>query len=108
VPPSHGWSRLTRHREIGRGLPANYRKVPFSGAVEHLNEAATAPYFGQLSGESPETRTRWRMRQSDANCSPVNRQPVDTLAEVDKMAVDGVAVDDQAKLKRISISSLVK
>jgi hypothetical protein len=42
--------------EIGRVLPANDRKVLFSGAVEHLNEAATAPYFGDLSGESPETQ----------------------------------------------------
>jgi len=48
------------NREIGRVLAANYRKVPFSGAVEHLNEAANARYLGQLSGESLETRTRWR------------------------------------------------
>ena len=48
------------NREIGCVLPANYRKVPFSGAVEHLNKAATARYFGQLSGESLETRTGWR------------------------------------------------
>jgi hypothetical protein len=57
--------------EIGRVLPANDRKVLFSGAVEHLNEAATAPYFGDLSGESPETRTAWRMTQSGANPSLV-------------------------------------
>jgi hypothetical protein len=55
--------------EIGRVLLANYRKVPFSGVAKHLNEAATARYFGQLSGESPETRTAWRMRQSRANPS---------------------------------------
>lgn len=40
------------NREIGRVLPANYPKVPFSGAAKHLNEAATARYFGQLSRES--------------------------------------------------------
>ena len=48
------------NREIGRVLPANYRKVPFSGAAKHLNEAATARYFGQLSRESLETKTPWR------------------------------------------------
>ena len=48
------------NRKISRVLPANYRKVPFSGATRPLNEAATARYFGQLSGESPETGTRWR------------------------------------------------
>ena len=41
-------------------LLANYRTVPFSDAARPLNEAATAQYFGQLSGESPETGTRWR------------------------------------------------
>ena len=55
------------NREIRRVLPANYRKVLFSGAVEHLNKAATARYFGQLSGESLETRTRWR-REVNSNC----------------------------------------
>jgi hypothetical protein len=30
----------------------------FLGAAKHLNEAATARYFGQLSRESLETRTR--------------------------------------------------
>jgi hypothetical protein len=59
LPSTDGTASLA-YREIGRVLPANYRKVPFSGAVEHLNEAATAPYFGQLSGESPETGTRLR------------------------------------------------
>jgi hypothetical protein len=48
------------NREISRVLPANCRKVPFSGAAKHLNEAETARYFGQLNGESPETWTRWR------------------------------------------------
>ena len=48
------------NREIGRVLPANYRKVRISGAVDHLNKAATARYFGQLSRESLETRTGWR------------------------------------------------
>ena len=43
------------NREIGRVLPANYRKVPFSGAVEHLNEASTGRYFGDLSGDFIET-----------------------------------------------------
>jgi hypothetical protein len=57
------------NREIGCVLPASYRKVPFSGAVEHLNRAATAPYFGQLSGESLETRTPWRSRvDSNLRC----------------------------------------
>ena len=55
------------NREIGRVLPANYRKVPFSGAVDHLNKAATARYFGQLSRESLETRTRWRS-EVNSNC----------------------------------------
>ena len=41
------------NREIGRVLPANYRKVSFSGAVDHLNRAATARYFGQLSRRIP-------------------------------------------------------
>jgi hypothetical protein len=50
------------NREIGRVLPANYRRVSFSGAVDHLNRAATARYFGQLAGESLETRTRWRSK----------------------------------------------
>jgi len=45
------------NREIGRVLPANYPKVPFSGAAKHLNEAATARYFGQLSRESLETNS---------------------------------------------------
>ena len=58
------------NREIGSVLPANYRRVSFSGAVDHLNRAATARYFGQLAGESLETRTRWRMMQSAANHSP--------------------------------------
>jgi len=75
VAPSTDGTASLVNREIGRALLANYRKLPFSGAVERLNEAATAPYFGQLSGESPETRTAWRITQSDANCSPstVNR-----------------------------------
>jgi hypothetical protein len=60
VPPSTDGTASIANREIGRVLPANYRKVPFSGAVERLNEAATARYFGQLSGESPETGTAWR------------------------------------------------
>jgi hypothetical protein len=51
-------------------LPTNYRKAPFSGAIENLNEAATARYFRQLSEESPEIRTPWRIRQSEANPSP--------------------------------------
>ena len=55
------------NREIGRVLPANYRKVTFSGATKQLNEGATARYFGQLSGESPETRTRWRS-EVNSNC----------------------------------------
>jgi hypothetical protein len=45
------------NREIGRVLPAIHRKVPFSGAVEHLNEAATARYFGDLSRDFIETGT---------------------------------------------------
>jgi hypothetical protein len=64
------------NREIGRVLPANYRKVRFSGAVDHLNKAATARYFGQLSGESLETRTRWR--------SGVNSNSRATLLAVSK------------------------
>ena|SRR6266446_5985308 len=55
------------NREIGRVLPANYRKVPFSGAAKHLNEAATARYFGRVSGESSETGTRWRS-EMNSNC----------------------------------------
>ena len=31
------------------------QKVPFSGAAEHANEPAGAGYFGDLSGEPPET-----------------------------------------------------
>jgi hypothetical protein len=50
-------------------LQANYRKVPFSGAAKHLNEAAIARYFGQLSEESPDTRTCWR-REEDLNLRP--------------------------------------
>ena len=38
-------------------LPVNYREAPFSGAAKQPNEAATARYFGQLSGESTETGT---------------------------------------------------
>jgi hypothetical protein len=33
-------------REIGRVLPANSRKVLFSGAAKDTNEAASAAYFG--------------------------------------------------------------
>jgi hypothetical protein len=33
-------------REIGRVLPANCRKVLFSGAAKDANEAASAAYFG--------------------------------------------------------------
>jgi hypothetical protein len=54
------------NREIGSVLPANYRRVSFSGAVDHLNRAATARYFGQLAGESLETRTCWRS-EMDSN-----------------------------------------
>jgi hypothetical protein len=48
-------------------LPANYREVPFSDAVEHPNEAAIARYFDDLSGDFPETGTRWR-REVYSNC----------------------------------------
>jgi hypothetical protein len=41
-------------------MPANYREVSFFGAAQQPNEAATARYFGQLSGESPKTGTCWR------------------------------------------------
>jgi hypothetical protein len=69
VPPSTDGTATLVNREIGRALFANYRKVPFSGAVEHLNEAATARYFGDLSGESPETRTAWRSElDSNSRC----------------------------------------
>jgi hypothetical protein len=54
------------NREIGRMLPANYREVPFSDAVEHPNEAAIARYFDDLSGDFPETGTRWRS-EMDSN-----------------------------------------
>jgi hypothetical protein len=37
------------------------------GGAKQLNEAATARYFGQLSGESPETGTRWRS-EVNSNC----------------------------------------
>jgi hypothetical protein len=47
-------------------LPANYREVPFSDAVEHPNEAAIARYFDDLSGDFPETGTRWRS-EMDSN-----------------------------------------
>ena len=50
------------NREIGRVLPTNYRNVSFSGAVDHLNKAATARYFGQLSRESLETRDSLAVR----------------------------------------------
>ena len=43
------------NREIGSVSAANHQKVPFSGAAEHANEPAGAGYFGDLSGESPET-----------------------------------------------------
>ena len=52
-----GTAASLANREIGRVLPANYRKVPFSGAVEDLNEAATGRYFGDLSGDFIETGT---------------------------------------------------
>jgi hypothetical protein len=42
------------NKEIGRVLPANYRKVPFFRAAKSLNEAPTARYFSDLSGGSPE------------------------------------------------------
>jgi hypothetical protein len=48
----HGTAALA-NREIGGVLPANYRKVPFSGAAKQPNETATARYFGDLNGESP-------------------------------------------------------
>ena len=53
---ANGWNRPIANREVGRVLPANYRKVPFSGPAKQLNEAATARYFGDLSGESREDR----------------------------------------------------
>ena len=52
------------NREIGRVLPANYRKVPFSGAAKHLNEAATARYFGQLSRDEDSMAERSRFELS--------------------------------------------
>jgi hypothetical protein len=59
----------TRLGQPGQGLPCwqgiledavtpaeVFRKrLPFSGTAKHPNEAATARYSGQLSGESPET-----------------------------------------------------
>jgi hypothetical protein len=46
------------NREIGRVLPANYRKMPFSGAAEDANRAAAADYLDGLRGDPSETRTR--------------------------------------------------
>jgi hypothetical protein len=33
--------------------PQTNRKVPFSGAVDHLNKAATARYFGHVCARFP-------------------------------------------------------
>jgi hypothetical protein len=43
------------NRDFGRVLRKNRRKVLFSGAAHHANEAAGAGYFAELGGESIET-----------------------------------------------------
>jgi hypothetical protein len=42
-------------RDFGRVLRTNRRKVLFSGAAHHANEAAGAGYFADSGGESVET-----------------------------------------------------
>jgi hypothetical protein len=45
-----------------RNRPRTGRKLPagtFSGAAKQPNETATARYFGDLNGESPEKGTAW-------------------------------------------------
>jgi hypothetical protein len=56
----HGWNRLTCQQ---RNRPHVARKLPegaFSGAAKQLNQAATARYFGESNGVSPEIGTGWR------------------------------------------------
>ena len=48
----------------------------------------TRAYFTHFCGECSTSRTGWWMAQSDANCALSTCQPVDTLAAVDKRAVD--------------------
>jgi hypothetical protein len=89
VPPSTDGTVSLANREIGRVLPANYGKMPFSGAVEHLNEAATARYFGQLSGESPEARTRWRSAvDSNSQATLAVLQHADSLSQTQPGRLD--------------------
>ena len=94
--------------EIGRVLPANYRKVPFSGAVDHLNKAASARYFGQLSRESLETRTRWRSEaDSNPRCREVFmgriRPDFGAAFGTNKSIPDGVSVCQDLAQLRISL-----
>jgi hypothetical protein len=56
------------NREIGRVLPANYRKVPFSGAVEHLNKAATARYFGLSLLKTLSEQKSQQAREASETC----------------------------------------
>jgi hypothetical protein len=43
------------NRDFGRVCARNRRKVVFSGAAHHANEAAGAGYFAASGGESAET-----------------------------------------------------
>jgi hypothetical protein len=43
------------NRDFGRVLRTNRRKVVFSGAAHHANDAAGAGYFADSGGESVET-----------------------------------------------------
>jgi hypothetical protein len=42
------------NRDFGRVWRTNWRKVVFSGAAHHANEAARAGYFADSGGESIE------------------------------------------------------
>jgi hypothetical protein len=46
---------LSKSGHRGRVSCTNRRKVLFSGAARHADEAARAGYFAALSGESAET-----------------------------------------------------
>jgi hypothetical protein len=67
---------------------ASLQPLVHRGKSWRVRIATTRGQFAHFPGESLKPETRWRMTQSDANCSPSTCQPVDTQAVFDKAAVD--------------------
>lgn len=81
-------NRVTARRRNIRIPAGSSSPVPLRARIEPQTPAS----FGVSGRENRERQTACWMTQSDANPSP-GRQTVDTLAAVDKVAVDSRAVD---------------